>query len=392
MYEPSNHPRARWDIFCRVVDNLGDIGVCWRLARQLAREHGRRVRLWVDEPAAFRRLCPHAPATAPPLVVDDVAVCQWDEPLAFGEVADVVVEAFACDPPEAYLQAMAVRAPAPLWINLEYLSAESWVADWHRMRSPHPRLPLVKYFFFPGFDARTGGLLRETGLLRSRDAFRADPDGPAALLRRLGVTERSADALMVSLFAYAQPGLPALMRAWAHGPRTIVLLVPEGRIVADVAAFFGVPSLPVGSCRRVGRLSVAIVPFVGQDDYDRLLWSCGLNFVRGEDSFVRAQWAARPFVWQIYAQREAAHLGKLEAFLARFGAGLDGTVAAALRRFWQAWNRDDAAAGAALAASWPAFAAALPALERHGGDWADALAVGDDLATALVKFSELSVK
>ena len=26
-----------WDMFCRVIDNYGDIGVCWRLAADLAR-------------------------------------------------------------------------------------------------------------------------------------------------------------------------------------------------------------------------------------------------------------------------------------------------------------------------------------------------------------------
>ncbi|MBY0444112.1 MAG: elongation factor P maturation arginine rhamnosyltransferase EarP, partial [Burkholderiales bacterium] len=39
---------VRWDIFCRVIDNYGDIGVCWRLARQLSFEHGFAVRLMVD--------------------------------------------------------------------------------------------------------------------------------------------------------------------------------------------------------------------------------------------------------------------------------------------------------------------------------------------------------
>jgi hypothetical protein len=24
--------QLHWDIFCRVIDNFGDIGVCWRLA------------------------------------------------------------------------------------------------------------------------------------------------------------------------------------------------------------------------------------------------------------------------------------------------------------------------------------------------------------------------
>ena len=49
-------PSLSWDIFCTVVDNYGDIGVCWRLARQLAAEHGFAVRLWVDDLASFARL------------------------------------------------------------------------------------------------------------------------------------------------------------------------------------------------------------------------------------------------------------------------------------------------------------------------------------------------
>lgn len=52
--------RVTWDIFCSVVDNYGDIGVTWRLARQLAAEHDLDVRLWVDDLAAFVRVCPSA--------------------------------------------------------------------------------------------------------------------------------------------------------------------------------------------------------------------------------------------------------------------------------------------------------------------------------------------
>ena len=46
------------DLFCRVVDNYGDIGVCWRLARQLDTEHDCKVRLIVDDLAAFRFIAP----------------------------------------------------------------------------------------------------------------------------------------------------------------------------------------------------------------------------------------------------------------------------------------------------------------------------------------------
>jgi hypothetical protein len=37
--------------------------------------------------------------------------------------------------------------------------------------------------------------------------------------------------------------------------------------------------------------------------------------VRGEDSFVRAQFAGKPFIWDIYPQDIDAHLKKLDAFL-----------------------------------------------------------------------------
>jgi uncharacterized repeat protein (TIGR03837 family) len=61
-----------------------------------------------------------------------------------------------------------------------------------------------------------------------------------------------------------------------------------------------------------------VIPFIAQDDHDKLLWSCDINFVRGEDSSVRAQWAARPFVWHLYPQSEQAHLAKLRAFTDRY--------------------------------------------------------------------------
>ena len=45
--------RLAWDIFCTVIDNYGDIGICWRLARQLRVDDGQRVRLWVDDLTSF---------------------------------------------------------------------------------------------------------------------------------------------------------------------------------------------------------------------------------------------------------------------------------------------------------------------------------------------------
>ena len=112
----------RWDIFCRVVDNYGDVAVSWRLARQVAGEHGKRVRLWLDDLTVLARLRPGIDPARDRFDLEGVEVRRFDSPA--GEVADVVVETFGCDPPETYVLEMARREPKPRWINLEYLSAE----------------------------------------------------------------------------------------------------------------------------------------------------------------------------------------------------------------------------------------------------------------------------
>ncbi|MFT3760162.1 MAG: elongation factor P maturation arginine rhamnosyltransferase EarP [Thauera sp.] len=368
-----------WEIFCQVVDNFGDIGVCWRLAQDLAARTGAGVRLWVDDWAVLLRLCPAAEGIDPAVggVIAGVELRQWTEPLPAAEAAGIVVEAFACELPDTHLQAMARRQPAPVWINLEYLSAEDWVAGCHGMASPHPRLPLTKHFFFPGFGRGTGGLLRERGLLERRDAFLSNRE---EWLARRGVRPGAGETC-VSLFAYEQPALPALLQAWMHGPRRTHLFVPEGRVLADVARAFGRGGLGAGDVVSEGALDLHVLPFTDQGGYDELLWACDLNFVRGEDSFVRAQWAGKPFVWHIYPQQDGAHFDKLEAFLACYTAGLALPEKAALGDFWQAWNgRGDPAA------AWPAFAAVFPALGRHAAAWGDSLAAQPDLGTRLVEF------
>src|SRR5437868_2089771 len=190
----------RWDIFCRVVDNYGDVGVSWRLARQVAREHGKNVRLWLDDLTVLAKLRPEIDVAREMQELDRVHVARMRDSFQPADVADVVVETFGCDPPESYVQAMAARANKPRWINLEYLSAEEWVEASHALPSPNPRLPLVKHFFFPGFTRRTGGLLREESLLRRRDEFRADAGAQAAFWRLLVGRAPPDDALKISLF------------------------------------------------------------------------------------------------------------------------------------------------------------------------------------------------
>ena len=364
-----------WDIFCRVIDNHGDLGVCWRLACQLATQ-GDAVRLWVDDGAALRWMAPAGH--------EGVSLIDWSDADAVRVAAaaappDVLIEAFGCDPAPELIARFARFAGAGsqkhAWINLEYLSAEPYVERLHRLPSPVFRGPgegLTKHFFYPGFTPATGGLLREPDLPERQAVFdRAD------WLFEHGIEWHGEP--LISLFCYEPPALADLLAQLDAASETTSLLVTAGRATAATKALTSaLPgaaiSSPTGVQRRSGgrsALSIAYLPHLTQPDFDHLLWACDLNFVRGEDSLVRALWAGAPLVWQIYPQDDDAHHVKLEAFLDWLAAP------PSLRRFHRIWNGFESGA--------------LPVPEAATlAEWRDAvqaartrLLAQDDLATQL---------
>ncbi len=295
----------RWSLFCRVVDNYGDAGFCLRLAREL-RARGETVQLFIDDP---RPLDWMQAGEADPLPAQ-----AWPD----GQVpapGEVVIEAFGCELPEAVQAAIAAAPRPPLWVNLEYLSAEAYVERSHGLPSPimsGPARGRLKRFCFPGFSAATGGLLIEQGLAAAQAAHTSAAQ--ASWSAALGLPE-AAGRQRVSLFCYPGAPLPALFEALSATP-TQLLVCGTG------------PLPPAPPALQICRL-----PLLNQQGYDRLLWGCELNLVRGEDSFVRAQLAGRPMLWQAYPQQDGAHEDKLEAFLARYPALPDSAHQA-----WRAWN------------------------------------------------------
>jgi uncharacterized repeat protein (TIGR03837 family) len=365
----------RLDLFCRVVDNYGDIGICWRLAKQLVREHGLAVTLYVDDLVSFQRICPEVDTAAEHQQVQDVSVRHWrnqDGVYTPQDVADIVVEFFAVDIPPGYIDAMAQCTPRPVWFNLEGLTAEEWVEGCHRLPSPQ-RQSLMKHFFFPGFTAQTGGLLREAALEQERAQFDA-----AAFLRQLGLSEAEIASHKVSLFCYPHAPVSALFEVWQQGAESITCLVPEGVAADAVRAFTGGATVATH-----GALTVRVLPFVPQPDYDKLLWACDLNFVRGEDSFVRAQWAGKPFIWHIYPQDENLHHKKLRAFLQRYAGDLPQLAAFALR-----WN---GAPAGAEEGDWSALWAGLESDGARATDralaWHQQMLSHGDLAGNMLAFA-----
>jgi uncharacterized repeat protein (TIGR03837 family) len=360
-------PALLWDVFCRVIDNFGDIGVCWRLACNLA-ERGQRVRLWVDDAAALRWMAPAGH--------DGVEVATWLASTTFPPPGDVVVEAFGCDPAPAFLAALAAAGEdgrAPVWVNLEYLSAEAYVERSHALASPQmsgPARGLTKWFFYPGFTAATGGLLREPGLQAEQAMFDRD-----AWLAAQGLALRE-DERLLSVFCY--PGAPVdrLVASLVADARPTLLATAPGAATGVVRAALATLGEDQSALRQHP------MPWLTQSAFDRLLWAADLNFVRGEDSWVRAQWAGRPFVWQAYPQTDGAHGPKIEAFLDRALAGAPEDAAEPLRDWTAAWNGlDDPAAP--LPAWTPGTLAATGAALLA---WRDQLTAADDLVTRLLAF------
>ena len=328
------------DVFCRVVDNFGDIGVTWRLARQLQREHSWSIRLWVDDLKSFQRLEARIHLQALQQVIEHIEIIHWGDPAPDLIPYPIVLCSFSCDLPATYLAQLHQR-PA-LWLNLEYLSAETWVEGCHGLPSLRGD-GLSSYFFFPGFNSRTGGLLRERELLTRRDIWQQDSGAQRRMLERLGVSAQALTAWqpcleqpratashstaltlqseacdssllprtdlqlarLLTLFCYPHAPVAQLLEALCTEPRASVVLIPEG-----VA-----PELATGRLGPFKQVYLERIPFVSQPEYDQLLWMADLNFVRGEDSIVRAVWAGKPLIWQIYPQTEGTHLIKLEAWL-----------------------------------------------------------------------------
>lgn len=378
-----------WDIFCKVIDNHGDLGVCWRLACQLAVQ-GIRVRLWIDDGAALQWMAPTGH--------EGVEIVDWHNPAAVRHAAaapppDVLIEVFGCDPaPELIARfADAARAgdPKHAWINLEYLSAEPYVERLHGLPSSvfhGPGAGLTKRFFYPGFTPATGGLLREPDLPARQAAFDRH-----AWLAAQGIDWQG--ERLVSLFCYEPVALADLLVRLSEGPDPTRLLVTAGRASAATQAVQDAQAAQASQASQASQansssqiglqrpsdgrssLSISYFPHLTQRDFDALLWASDLNFVRGEDSLVRALWAGAPFVWQIYPQDDGAHHAKLEAFLDWLDAP------PSLRQFHRLWNG--------------ATAGALPTIDAETlADWRQTvqaarqrLRAQDDLVTQLRRFT-----
>lgn len=303
------------DIFCRVIDNFGDIGVCWRLAQSLPTESN--IRLWVNDLKSFSKIEPAVDPSLSQQTVRGIEVNHWHEQITDWQAADLVIEAFACDLPDDYLKVM--KNHTQCWLNLDYLSAEKWVENFHLQPSIQTN-GVSKYFFFPGFNEKTGGLLRHHKVLKNeqeKNQFLAN------LLPAEGYSYyQDKDPILINLFCYSHAPISALLKSLPQDKATII-------IVAQSVA----PNLEDAAAKLNSNVYIQRLNFIVQADYDCLLQAADINLIRGEDSFVQAHWAQVPMLWHIYAQDADHHLIKLNAWLEAINAPIW------LRQLNMLWNQ-----------------------------------------------------
>lgn len=354
-------PHSYWDIFCKVVDNFGDIGVSWRLAHQLAEEQGLHIRLWVDDLVLAERFAGAGHAR--------ITLKHWTDYADFGQAAPVVIETFGCGLPEVYQQHMLQQHSS--WVNIDYLSAESWVEGFHAQPSPQPN-GLVKYFFYPGFTEATGGLLREAGLTGLQAQANWQDFG----------LELSPGKLNISLFCYAHAPLAALVDSLQVSSQPVRVLVPQ-TVAPLLSQVLNTPILQVGDHVQRGQCTFVVIPFLSQADYDRLLYLCDFNFVRGEDSWIRALWAGKPMIWLPYQQSEETHLVKLKAFISHYLAEAEQPLSTEVCGAMLAWAQGDW-----QARHWESLLSVMPQFTQHALAFKLSQSQQVDLATNLVIFIE----
>jgi uncharacterized repeat protein (TIGR03837 family) len=369
----------RWDIFCKIVDNFGDIGVCWRLAKQLEHEHGINVRLWIDDLNIARQLIAALDTAQRVQLVDNITIAAWDANTSFDQAAEVVIEAFGCELPASYLMLM---QPDHIWINLEYLSAEHWVESFHAKNSK--RSHLMRHFYFPGFTRATGGLLREHDIVENNQKIASSKQLQSDFLRHMNLPlDDDSATLKISLFSYPHAPISDLLSAMSDSATKTSCYVPATSILPRIAEFFGQESIAAGDHLCHNNLSLHVLPFLSQVDYDKLLASCTINFVRGEDSWIRAIWAGKPFIWQPYLQTEDTHLVKLKAFLDVFYSCCEDTSKQAVIAMHNAW-----ASQQIRASTWQDYLSNISTLKTFTTQQSSVLASQPDLATNLVIYIE----
>lgn len=322
-------------LLCRVVDNYGDIGFVYRLARSLSEICAGRdlsLRLIVSNLESFSKMAPGVDSSKSVQSFCGWTVLEWnDAGTCLTEYKknppQVILECFQCGRPE-WLDDLLFSADFKSRVqivNVEYLTAEEWADDFHLLKSGTRSINVKKFNFMPGFTEKTGGLVLDADFIKSvssKDAALArlvdflKDGGNAEIALKMENALKSPSVFTAVVFAYSR-NMDGIIEAFVRFQNMRRKGNPEFKVCLFVAS--GLSSEPV--LESIGKLGSSLdfisLPYMRQEAWDALLCASDWNLIRGEDSFARACLSGNPFLWHAYVQDDEYQLVKVAAILRR---------------------------------------------------------------------------
>ncbi|MDD5455967.1 MAG: elongation factor P maturation arginine rhamnosyltransferase EarP [Candidatus Margulisbacteria bacterium] len=309
------------DIFCQVVDNYGDAGYSYRLARALKLHRtDRQVRLFINELHTLAQLLPELDVTRAQQNIEGVDIIIINDQLVKRiqhlQFASLIIESLSSPVPEVFRKQ--VYSQSQLIFILEHLTAEPAFEAMHGLSAP-TGYDIPRYLIAQGLTAKSAGILIEANLPETVRAASGKQ-----LKWRQKWLKPYADILPFepetaktgSLFSYDHD-FSSLLCVLQKEIETYVLF-----ILGDLSQQVMREALNQEKAiwlrpdaANLGSIYILFPEMFSQQDYDLLLFTMDFNMVRGEDSLARAILSGKPFLWQAYDQGENYQLVKVNALM-----------------------------------------------------------------------------
>ena len=305
------------DIFCEIIDNYGDIGVVYRTAKELQKIFPEsKIRVFLNRLDEFKKINSQV-IDLPSQNIDGIEYITFDYLRDNANkllTAQVIIEAFGCQIPEEYIEI--AYDNSELLINLEYLSAEDWIEDFHLQSSPLGRGKLKKVFFMPGFTEKSGGVIADSNYLERIQRVLENKEFYEK--KYLSDIEDRENKIIGTLFSYEKNFTPLLEDLKKLDKDVVILAMGEKTqdSLRKILKNFSIEDFR--NSLKYGKIEIKFLNFLNQEEYEELINIVDFNFVRGEDSFIRAVLTGKPYMWHIYCQEEYAHMDKIEGFLDKY--------------------------------------------------------------------------
>ncbi len=337
-------------ILCKVVDNFGDIGVVYRLAKTLCDSRpDLELTLVVSNLKTFSSI---AGGINPDKKIQFInykdstwTVVDWDCPhenlteelLKSIKETSIILECFQCGRPD-FLEKILFDddfTKTVQILNIDYLTAEDYADDFHLLKSGTRKTNIKKRFFMPGFTKNTGGLViskcEKEIFNRKKEMFFSEKNSghPA---------QKTKNNFEILFFSYERDCTP-IVKAIDSFQKKMRAENPLFSVNVHVAA--GEKCEPFKKAFRELSPSFKIeeLPLLTQDEWDKMLYSMDFLCIRGEDSLARACLSGIPFLWHAYVQDGEYQLVKVNALLERMKNHFSEEDFAAIKKIWITYNK-----------------------------------------------------